>query len=198
MYSAETESSSTLRGAAAGAIGGIVGSAAMVVFNHLVAATGFGQDDLGEHHQHRRVAAKPNDSDGTIADEPASRSAASATAEALTGQPLDERQKEIGGSLFHYGFGAVAGAMYGAMAAASPKVTTGSGVPYGAALFLTAGELGVPLAGLARRPTEYRVERHLSALATHLVFGLTLETVRRLLMRHTRASEAYDITALGV
>ena len=198
MYSAETESSSLVRGAAAGAIGGIVGSGAMVVFNHLVARTGFGQSDLGEHHQHRRTDAKPNDSDGTIADEPASRKAASAAAESVIGRPLDEREKDVGGSLFHYGFGAVAGAVYGMLAATSPRVTTGGGAPYGAAVFLTAGELGVPMAGLARRPTEYPASRHLAALATHVVFGVTLEAVRHLLMRRTRARAAYDITALGV
>ena len=198
MYSAETESSSTLRGAAAGAIGGIVGSAAMVLFNHVLASTGFGKSDRGEHHQHRRLDAKPNDSDGTISDEPASRKAASVAAEAVTGQPLNEREKDLGGSLFHYGFGAAAGAVYGALAAASPKVTTGGGAPYGAAVFVTAGELGIPAAGLSRHPADYPASRHLSALATHLVYGVTLETVRRLLMRRTRARAAYDITALGV
>lgn len=198
MYSAETESSSTLRGAAAGAIGGVVASAAMVLFNHLLARTGFGQSDLGDHHQDRRVEAKPNDSDGTIPDEPASRKAASLTAQALTGRPLNEHQKDFGGSLFHYGFGAAAGAVYGALAAASPKVTSGGGAPYGAAVFLTASELGVPAAGLARHPVEYPPARHLAALATHLVYGITLETVRGLLMRRTRARAAYDITALGV
>lgn len=198
MYWAETESSSTVRGAAAGAIGGIVGSAAMVVFNHLLAMTGFGRRDLGAHHQHRRADAKPNDSDGTIADEPASRKAASVTAEAVAGRPLDEKEKDVAGPLFHYGFGAAAGAVYGALAAASPKVTTGAGAPYGAAVFVTAGELGVPLAGLARRPTDYPASRHLAGLATHVVYGVTLEAVRRLLMRRTRARAAYDISALGV
>ena len=198
MYSAETESSSTLRGAAAGAIGGIVGSAAMVLFNHALASTGFGRSDVGQHHQDRRADAKPNDSDGTIADEPASRKAASAAAEALAGRPLNEREKDLGGSLFHYGFGAAAGAVYGALAAAAPKVTMGGGAPYGAAVFVTAGELGIPAAGLSRHPADYPPSRHLSALATHLVYGVTLETVRRLLMRRTRARDAYDITALGV
>ena len=198
MYSAETTSSSRWRGAAAGALGGIVGSAAMVAFNHLLAFTGFGDDDLGHHHQLRRVDAKPNDSDGTIADEPASRRAASVAAETVAGRRLDEREKDAVGPLFHYGFGAVAGALYGALAARAPQVATGAGVPYGAAVFLTATELALPLAGLARKPTEYPPARHLASLATHLVYGVTLEAVRRRLMRHTRARAAYDLAALGV
>ena len=197
MYLAETESSNPFRGALAGAIGGIVGSAAMIAFNHLLASSGFGESDLGEHHKHRRVDAKPNDSDGTIADEPASRKAASRVANAVTGRPLNEQEKDTAGSLFHYGFGAAAGALYGALAATSPAVTKGAGVPYGAAVFVTAGELGVPLAGLSRHPTEYPLTRHAAALATHVVYGGTLEFVRRLLMRRTRA-RPYDISALGV
>lgn len=197
MYSAELESSNALRGAAAGAIGGLLGSAAMVLFNHVLASIGFGESDLGRHHQHRRIDAKPNDSDGTIADEPASRKAASRAVEAVTGAPLNEREKDTAGSIFHYGFGAAAGAVYGALAAAEPKVTLGGGVPFGAAVFLTAGEMGIPLAGLSRKPTEYPPARHLAGLATHLVYGLTLETVRRLLMRRP-ARPVYDLSSLGV
>lgn len=183
MHSAETASSGALRGAAAGAIGGVVGSAAMVLFNHLLAAARFGEDDDGAHHQHHRDDAEPNDSDGTIADEPASRKAATRGAEALGGRPLTEGEKDVAGPLVHYAFGAVAGAMYGAIAAAAPRVTVGRGAPYGAAVFLTAGEVGIPMAGLARNPTAYPPARHAAALATHLVFGLTLEAVRRLLTR---------------
>ena len=198
MYSAETASSSRWRGAAVGALGGIVGSAAMVGFNHLLGSTGFGDEDLGRHHQHRRTDAKPNDSDGTIADEPASRQVASAAAETVGGRRLDEREKDAAGPLFHYGFGAVAGAVYGALAARTPEVTTGGGAPYGAAVFLTATELALPLAGLARKPADYPPARHLASLATHIVYGITLEAVRRRLMRRNRARAAYDITHHGV
>ena len=198
MYSAETESSSPLRGAAAGAIGGVVGSGVMIAFTHLLAGVGFGRTDIGEHHQQRHIDGKPNDSDGTIPDEPASRKAASAAAEAVTGVPLSEDEKDAAGLLFHCSFGAAVGAVYGALAATAPKVTMGAGLPYGAAVFLTAAELGVPLAGLARRPTEYPPARHVAALAAHLVYGVTLEAVRRLLMRRTRARDAYDLMALGV
>lgn len=197
MYGAETSSSNALRGMAAGAVGGTIGSGAMVAFNHLLAWAGFAEEDTGRHHSERRADAKPNDSDGTIADEPATRKAASAAAKGLTGTALTEREKDVAGSLVHYAFGAVAGALYGAIAAAAPRVTAGGGSLYGAAVFLTAGEIGVPLAGLARAPGSYPPARHAAALATHLVFGLTLEAVRRTLMRRERATP-YDVTALGV
>lgn len=183
MHSAEAESSSALRGAAVGALGGVIGSGAMVLFNHLAAAAGLGQDDRGGHHQDHRGDAKPNDTDGTIADEPASRKAASRATEILADRPLTEREKDIGGPLMHYVFGAAAGAIYGALAAAAPGITRGFGAPYGAAVFLTAGEVGVPLAGLSRHPATYPASRHAAAFATHLIFGLTLEAVRRGLAR---------------
>ena len=58
--------SDLLVGAAAGAVGGVVGSTVMVLFNHALAATGFGREDLGARKQHRHRHGKPNETDGTI------------------------------------------------------------------------------------------------------------------------------------
>lgn len=171
------------RGAAAGAIGGLVGSSAMVVFNHLLAATGFGRDDTGRRKQERRVAAKPNDTDGTIADEPASMKVASNVTEAITGKPLGEQGKKIGGPIVHHAFGAVAGALYGAAAARVPQLAAGAGMPYGAFVWLTGPEGGVPLSGLSRSPASYPPQRHAASLATHLVFGAAVEAIRRWMTR---------------
>jgi len=176
--------SSVWRGAAAGALGGLLGSTAMVGFNHLLAATGFGRDDLGARKQHRRVDAKPNDTDGTIADEPASMKAASNLAEAVTGEPLGERGKRIGGPIAHHAFGAAAGALYGAVVARVPELARGAGAPYGGLVWLAGAEIGVPLSGLSRSPAAYPPARHAASFATHLVFGLTVEGVRRMLTRN--------------
>ena len=40
----------------------------------------------------------------------------------------------------------------------------------------------MPLAGLASGPGAYPLSRHAAALASHLVFGLTVEGVRRALL----------------
>jgi putative membrane protein len=160
----------------------------MVGFNHLLAATGFGVKDRGQHHQHRRADAKPNDTDGTISDEPASIKVAELVGERLLAAPLNERQKSIGGSLVHHVFGALTGAAYGAAAARTPGLAAGAGLPFGAAVWFTADETGLPLVGLASHPGKYPADRHAAALATHLVFGLTVEAVRRGLMPHRRRS----------
>ncbi len=43
-------------------------------------------------------------------------------------------------------------------------------------------EIGVPLTGLSKPPTEYPLKDHASAFAAHLVFGVTTEGVRRLVL----------------
>lgn len=169
---------SPLLGALAGALGGLAGSWAMVQFNH---AVGGGGRRPGDTHSHRRHAAAPNDTDGTLPDEPASMQVASAVARPVIGRPLNEDEKEVGGPIMHYLFGAVMGAMYGAAAETQPSTTAGAGVPFGTAVWLAADEIGVPLAGLSAPPTRYPLTRHLAALGSHVVFGLTVEGVRRLL-----------------
>lgn len=167
----------------AGALGGAVGSSAMVLLNHLLASTGFGAEDLGRRKQHRRIDAKPNDADGTISDEPATEKAASNLAELATGEPLDESGRQRAGQIVHHAFGAAAGAVYGAAAACVPQVSAGAGLPYGALLWIAAAETGMPLAGLSRAPSAYPWQRHVASLASHVAYGLTLEAVRRTIAR---------------
>jgi uncharacterized membrane protein YagU involved in acid resistance len=71
------------------------------------------------------------------------------------------------------------GAVYGAMAEITPRATFGAGLPYGTAVFLGADELTVPALGLSKPPKEYPASTHLYGLASHLVYGLSLEMVRR-------------------
>jgi uncharacterized membrane protein YagU involved in acid resistance len=147
----------------------------MVAFNHAMGGTENGE----RPHQHRRNAASPNDTDSTISDEPASMQVASLASERMTGAPLSERGKEVGGSLVHYIFGAAVGALYGAAAEYRPDTAALAGLPLGTGLWVLADEVGLPLVGLARNPTEYPASRHLAAFASHLIFGMTAEAVRR-------------------
>lgn len=166
---------------AAGALGGFVGSWMMVRFNHLLGGEGGG----APLPQYRDEAA-PNEWDGTISDEPASIKSASRLGVALLGRSLSQREAQLAAPLFHYGFGTVVGAFYGVSAERTPEVTAGFGLPFGATVWLGAAEAGLPLAGLAAPPTHYSSARHLASLASHLVYGLTLEAVRRTLRGRTR------------
>jgi len=113
--------------------------------------------------------------------EPATYKAADAVSRAATGKPLPREDKPTGGSIVHYAFGGAVGAMYGAAASQNREVTAWAGLPFGATVWLIADEIGVPLAGLSKPPSEYPLSSHLSAFATHLVYGATTEAVRKLL-----------------
>jgi hypothetical protein len=170
--------SNPVLGAVAGAIGGLAGSWTMVQFNH---ALGGGSSHPADAHDHRRQRAQPNDTDATISDEPASIKIAEAVAEPVLARPLTEGEKTVGGSVAHYLFGAMVGAMYGAAAETRPSTAAGAGIPFGVSVWLGADELGLPAAGLAAPPQNYPLSRHAAAFGSHIVFGLTVECVRRML-----------------
>jgi hypothetical protein len=174
-----------LLGAAVGAAGGLLGAGMMVVFQHLVGGT----DDTKEDRPHRRANATPNNTDGTVPDEPATIQAAEAVSRELLGHEPSEREKQAGGSALHYGFGAAVGALYGIAAEVRPRTAAAAGLPFGAAVWLVADEIGVPLAGFASKPTDYPLSRHAAAFASHLVFGLTVEGVRRALLGRAYSAE---------
>jgi uncharacterized membrane protein YagU involved in acid resistance len=69
--------------------------------------------------------------------------------------------------------------LYGGLAEVVPQVTTATGVPFGAAFWLLADEISVPLLGLSKGPADYPVSTHAYALASHLVYGATAELSRR-------------------
>ena len=79
----------------------------------------------------------------------------------------------------HYVFGTASGGLYGALAEVAPQVTTAAGLPFGAAFWLVADEVSVPLLGLSKGATEYPLSTHAYSLASHLVYGATAELSRR-------------------
>jgi len=157
----------------AGLIGGLIASWTMEQFQQALGRISgdMGGAPGGGGQQHR----KPQS-------EPATYKAADAVAETVAGRDVPEEYKPAAGSVVHYAFGGAVGAIYGAAAARTPDVTSWGGVPFGATVWLVADEMGVPLAGLSKNPTEYPVSSHLSAFATHLVYGMTTECVRRTLV----------------
>lgn len=105
--------------------------------------------------------------------------AASAISEGIFDHELTKSEKEIAGSAVHYSLGTGVGGLYGAVAELTPEVTMGAGLPFGAAFWLVVDEGAVPLLGLSKGPTEYPLSTHAYALASHFVYGLTAEVIRR-------------------
>lgn len=171
-----------LKGLVAGLVGGLVASWAMNQFQAAwsKATEGFEkphgaqsmQPSEGEGAQQQSAKSKENQDDATV-------KAARAISEGIFGHQLKRNEKKPAGALIHYAFGTATGGLYGAAAEAAPEVTSGAGLPFGAAFWLVADEFAVPLLGLSKGPTEYPPSTHAYALASHLVYGLTAEVTRR-------------------
>lgn len=162
---------SAWKGLAAGVVGGVVASWAMDRFQYWWLSFG-GGDEL-------QLQQTPSDHQA----EPATVKTASAISEEVFGHSLTVKEKEIAGPVVHYAVGATAGAVYGLAAEYEPDVTTLAGIPFGAAFCMVVDEGALPLLGLAKGPAAYPISTHAYALASHLVFGLTAEVVRRAVRR---------------
>jgi hypothetical protein len=153
-------------GAAAGLIGGLAGSWVMEKFQ---AAWSRG---MGPSPEPPQQSADDESGDATVR-------TAEAISERILGRPLTDVEKRRAGPVVHYAFGAATGALYGVVAEMQPAAAKGYGLPFGAAVWLGADEVAVPAFGLSKPPNEYPPSVHTYALASHLVYGLTTEVVRR-------------------
>lgn len=173
------------KGLAAGAAGGLAASVAMNQFQALWSKLagrrershgaqsmqqGSPQHGVGRELQRRGRDEGRDD---------AAMRLANAISVGLLDHELTRSEKEATGTAIHYAFGVMTGGVYGAAAELLPGITAGAGVPFGAFVWLSADEGVVPGLGLSKSPTEYPLSIHAYALASHLVYGLTTELVRR-------------------
>jgi hypothetical protein len=177
------------KGVAAGAAGGLV---AGFVMNQFQAA--LGKLMANEDRSHGAQSLQQGSPDHGIGRELAERGvddpdddAASRTGNAISElvfeHHLTKSVKEKAGAAAHYAMGVTSGAIYGAVAEIMPAATVAEGLPFGAAVWVLADEAIVPAMGLSLKPTEYPVSIHAYSLASHLVYGLTTELVRRAVRR---------------
>jgi hypothetical protein len=172
-------------GALAGALGGIAGVFAMtaqqLLFDHLrgspVPRPVRELSQRGGRHDIARLKARARrwhlpQKDATIR-------AAERVSYLVRDKGIKTRQRHIAGVAVHYAFGAIAGAAYGFTAEKYPSTGVAFGLPFGAAVWLLAEELALPVTGLSDTPDKYRLRDHFNALAAHLIFGSTTEIVRR-------------------
>lgn len=150
-----------LRGAIAGAIGGLVASGAMNAIQSVWNALGSGESSGGG--------------------ESATVKAAEKVARPVGDAPLREQRKKAAGDAVHYAFGAALGAAYGIAAEYVPAITAGHGTAFGIGSMLLFDDAAVPAAGLGEPPTESSIGTHAYSAASHLVYGGALESVRKVL-----------------
>jgi uncharacterized membrane protein YagU involved in acid resistance len=96
---------------------------------------------------------------------------------------LTQDEKHVAGTALHYAYGVSMAGVYGAAAEFAPVVTAGAGTAYGASIWVGADEGVLPALGLSKSAAEYPLSIHAYALASHLVYGLTTEVVRRAVRR---------------
>lgn len=152
-----------LRGLAAGLAGGLVASVVMEAFQALASP----------------LLSRLEGESGPGGSEPTTVRAAEAVSEDVLGHQLSGGEKEWAGPAVHYATGLALGGAYGVAAVIEPRVTVGAGLPYGAAVAVVLDEALVPAVGLSGPPWASPASTHAYALASHLVFGLTVEVVRR-------------------
>lgn len=165
------------RGIVAGVAAGLVASWVMNVF----------MENAGPKLQQAMQTPEENaqaEGEQTADSEPkegATMKAADAVVSAVTaGRHLSFEEKQKGGSVVHYAFGAIMGGLYGAMAEYSDSITAVFGMGFGGALFTGADLFAVPALNLSESSSEQSLSALASPFAAHLVYGATTEMVRRL------------------
>jgi len=160
-----------LKGAAAGLAGGLVAAWVMNEFQKIWSKAG---EALNKSES--KPQPESQEDDATV-------KTAKAIAEPVLGRPLNESEKKTAGPIVHYAFGGLMGAAYGAASEVMPVGSKWFGLPYGAALFVGADEVAVPVLKLSKPPQDAPASSHLYGLVSHLVYAASLEAVRRNLRR---------------
>jgi putative membrane protein len=101
-----------------------------------------------------------------------------ALAEKIAGHSLDRETKTYASEAIHWGFGAAAGAAYGALAEYFPAATSKEGATFGLTLMTLTHEGALPAMGLAEEVEDQSARERTSEATSHLVFGLVAERVR--------------------
>ncbi|MDQ6679309.1 MAG: DUF1440 domain-containing protein [Acidobacteriota bacterium] len=159
MWNRNVSGADVAKGALAGLAGGLVASWTMEKFQAALSKTVQKQKQGGG--------------------EPATVKVAQGVSQKLRSRDLAPEEKQPAGEMVHYAFGGGAGAVYGLTAETVPKAKAGWGTLFGAVLWVLADEVGVPAAGLGEWPAHSPAGEQAAALAAHLVYGATVETVRR-------------------
>jgi len=138
-------------------------------------SSGSGQGQESQRQESQKKQEQPS--------EDATMKTANRISKAVSNKELSRKQKEKLGPVVHYGFGASMGALYGVAAEMRRDVTAGFGTAFSSVVFVGADEIAVPALGLSGSPTKAPLSTHVYAFASHLVYGLTTEGVRRAVRR---------------
>ncbi|MFP5226163.1 MAG: DUF1440 domain-containing protein [Acidobacteriota bacterium] len=104
-------------------------------------------------------------------------------AENVAGRRLPEEERELALQGIHWIFGAVAGAVYGAMVEVEPSLGAWRGAAFGITLNRITHESILPRLGLTAPPGRQPTQERISEWVTHAVYGVATDSVRRAVRR---------------
>ena len=97
----------------------------------------------------------------------------------VSGHDLAPAQKQVASETIHWTFGMATGAAYGALAEYYPAATSREGVNFGMTLMALTHESALPAMGLSASAGDQTTREKTSEIASHVVYGLVAETVRK-------------------
>ncbi|MBB4152389.1 putative membrane protein [Sphingomonas jinjuensis] len=160
----ETNAARFVRGIVAGAVAGAAASFAMDRFQAAWTAL---------------TSSRDADADDGEPSQPATVKAADAVAKAVAGRPVPKPDEPLAGQAVHYALGIGLGIAYAIAAEYRPAVTAGYGTAFGLGTATVLDEAIVPAVGLGEAPWKSDVGTTFYGVASHLVFGVAAEAVRR-------------------
>jgi putative membrane protein len=104
-------------------------------------------------------------------------------AEQVAGRTLPSAQKQAAMQGIHWGFGAAAGAAYGALAEIEPSVGAWKGAAFGLTLNKLTHETILPRMGLSAPKDQQPTQERISEWVTHAVYGIFTDAVRRVVRK---------------
>ena len=161
------------KGIVAGAAGGLVASWVMGQFHGVASKTSEKLMPKDTFRELQRAAADAQEATAKVA-------------ERVLGRRLRSSERERAKPIVHYAFGSAVGAIYGTSAEYIPFVRKFAGAPFGAAVFAGADQFALPALNLTKKPPEYPLAMHGAELGSHIVYGMTLEGVRKLVRKFLR------------
>jgi putative membrane protein len=105
-------------------------------------------------------------------------------AEQVAGHPLPADQQQAAMQSIHWGFGAAAGAIYGALVEFEPSFGAWRGAAFGLTLNKLTHESILPRMGLSPPKEAQPTQERISEWVTHAVYGIFTDSVRRVVRRN--------------
>jgi len=134
---------------------------------------------MSQFHSLLKPAVSPAPHDG----EDSTVKTASVLSRRVFHHELTPEEKQLAGPIVHYAFGSVVGATYALAVERDESLRGGWGLPFGFAVWLGAHAIAVPALGLAKAVTASQPRQEAMEFGAHLVYGATVEGIRRLIRR---------------